>query len=236
VLETGSAVVIIVTVFPVSFLLPRFPGGDHVQLPTLNTNIPRFYCLLRKEFLYNGQSHHGEFVKVCAFAVASLQGRAIGFHVLTENGATFWRLPIHALCHRPDAPAMPLGLLEVWDCFSYEVSAIQFDRLHQMRVRARLPDKQWYPGTYQFTLDWHDSDDAEDAGDGGHKCAHVIALDNGNYAALPNNCLQWHCPAFITPFTEKPDYKTNTRLWKVERDCTTTDGYFYDFEFTQPLG
>jgi hypothetical protein len=212
------------------------PGGDHVQLPTLNTNIPRFYCLLRKEFLYNGRAHQGEFVKVCAFGVASIQGRAIGFHVLTENGATFWRLPIHALCHRDDAPAMPLELLEVWDCFSYEVSAIRFERLHEARVRARLPDKQWYPGTYQFTLDWHGSDDAEDAGDGGHKCAHVIALDNGNYAALPNNCLAWHCPCFITPFSEKPDYKTNTRVWKVERDCTTTDGYFYDFEFTRPVG
>jgi hypothetical protein len=204
-------------------------------LPTLNTCIPRFYCLLRKEFLYNGQAHQGEFVKVCVFGVASIQGRAIGFHVLTENGATFWRLPIHALCHRADAPAMPLELLEVWDCFSYEVSAISFDRLAELRVRARLPDKQWYPGTYQFTLDWHGNADAEDAGDGGHKCAHVVALDNGNYAALPNNCLQWQCPCFITPFKEKPDYRTNTRTWKVERDCTTTDAYFYDFEFTPPI-
>lgn len=31
-------------------------------MATLNVNIPRFYCLLRKEFLYDGQAHHGEFV------------------------------------------------------------------------------------------------------------------------------------------------------------------------------
>ena len=27
-------------------------------------------------------------------------------------------------------------------------------------------------------------------------------------------------PAFITPFGEKPDYVTNTRVWKVERETT----------------
>ena len=45
-------------------------------MPTLNTNIPRFYCLLRKEFLYDGLSHNGEFVKVCVFACSSLPGAA----------------------------------------------------------------------------------------------------------------------------------------------------------------
>jgi len=201
-------------------------------MPTLNTNVPRFYCYLRKEFLYNGQAHVGEFIKVCVFGVSSIQGRAIGFHALTENGATFWRLPIHALCHRADAPAMPLERLQVWDCMSYEVSAIVFDRLFEARVRARLSDGQWYPGAYLFTLDWHGSDDSQDAGDGGHKCAHIIAVDNGNYAALPNNCIQWYDPCFVTPFKEKPDYRTNTRIWKVEREGETTEGYFYDFKFS----
>ena len=68
----------------------------------------------------------------------------------------------------------------------------------------------------------------EEAGDGGHKCAHIIALDNGNFAAQPNNRVQWFCPAFVTPFQEKPDYVTNTRVWKVERETETRDGFFYD--------
>jgi hypothetical protein len=45
-------------------------GGP--QLATLNVNIPRFYCLLRKEFLYDGLSHHNEFLNVCVFAAASI--------------------------------------------------------------------------------------------------------------------------------------------------------------------
>ena len=38
-----------------------------------------------------------------------------------------------------------------------------------------------------FTRDWYGHEDAAEAGDGGHKRSHVIALDNGNSAAQPNN-------------------------------------------------
>ena len=79
-----------------------------------------------------------------------------------------------------------------------------------------------------FTVDWHGSNDSEEAGDGGHKCAHVIALDDGNFAAQPNNRIQWFCPAFVTPFTDKPDFVTNTATWKVERETETSTGFFYD--------
>lgn len=79
-----------------------------------------------------------------------------------------------------------------------------------------------------FTLDWFGNEDAEEAGDGGHKCAHVVALDDGNFAAQPNNRIQWFCPAFVTPWTDKPDYLTNTSVWKVERETETSNGFFYD--------
>jgi hypothetical protein len=197
-------------------------------LATLNVNIPRFYCLLRKEFLYDGLSHHGEFLNVCVFAASSIQGHALGFHVLTDSGAVIWRLPIHAFCHKSDAPIVPLDWLQFWDCFSYEVSCTTFDRIQDSRVRVQMKDRSWEGGQYLFTLDWFASEDAEEAGDGGHKCAHIIALDNGNFAAQPNNRIQWFCPAFITPFSDKPDYLTNTRVWKVERETETTQAYFYD--------
>jgi len=45
-----------------------------------------------------------------------------------------------------------------------------------------------------FTLDWYGHEDAEEAGHGGHECAQVIALDNGNFAAQPNNRIQWSIP------------------------------------------
>lgn len=205
-----------------------FARRETSKLATLNTNVPRFYCYLRKQFLYDGTAHEGEHLPVCVFGVASIPGRALGFHVLTENGAVIWRLPLHALCHTPAAVEQPLDWLQFWDCFSYHAEATVFDRLRDARVRVQLRDRSWEGGQYLFTLDWYGSEDAEEAGDGGHKCAHLIALDNGNFAAQPNNRIQWFCPAFVTPFTEKPDYVSNTRIWKVERETETTQAYFYD--------
>jgi hypothetical protein len=31
-----------------------------------------------------------------------------------------------------------------------------------------------------------------------HKCGHVLALDNGNYAVMPNNRILWSIPSFTT--------------------------------------
>ncbi|MFN6563909.1 MAG: hypothetical protein RMY28_029515 [Nostoc sp. ChiSLP01] len=197
-------------------------------MATLNTNIPRFYCYLRKEFLYDCSAHHNEFIQVCVFAVSSISGRALGFHVLTDNGAVIWRLPINAFCHKINAPSMPVDYLQFWDCFSYEITCTKFERLAESRVKVHLKDGNWSGGQYMFTLDWYGNEDSEEAGEGGQKCAHIIALDNGNFCAQPNNRLQWFCPAFVTPFKQKPDYITNTHVWKVEREQETSTGYFYD--------
>jgi hypothetical protein len=197
-------------------------------MPTLNINIPRFYCLLRKEFLYDGAAHQGEFMQVCVFGVASIPGRALGFHVLTDNGAVIWRLPINAFCHHEKAALMPVDYLQFWDCLSYDITCTKFDRLAETRVSVHLKDGSWEGGQYMFTLDWCGNEDSEEAGEGGHKSAHMIALDNGNFCAQPNNRLRWYCPTFVTPYTEKPDYLTNTQVWKVEREQKTSTGYYYD--------
>src|SRR5215472_10615119 len=107
---------------------------------------------------------HGELLNVCVFGAASIHGRALGFHVLTENGAVIWRLPLHAFCHKPGAPMQPLDWLQFWDCFSYEVTVTTFERLQDSRVRVQFKDRSWEGGQYMFTLDWCESEDAEEAG------------------------------------------------------------------------
>jgi hypothetical protein len=200
-------------------------GGQYMS--ELNVDIPRFYCLMRKEFFYDGTAHQGEYINVCVFAAASVSGRALGFHILTDEGAILWRAPIHALCHKK-GESLPLDFLQFWDCFSYDITCNAFDRLKECRCRVHLKDGTWMGGQYMFTFDWYGSEDSEDAGEGGHKCAHVIALDNGNFCAQSNNRIQWFDPSFITPFKEKPDYLTNTRVWAVERETETANGYFFD--------
>jgi hypothetical protein len=201
----------------------------------LNSDIPHFYAYLRKEYLYDLKAHRGEFIKVCVFGIASIPTRAIMFHVMTENGAQIARLPISAIVHKKSAPVIALDVLELWDSFSYDVSVKCFDYLHGLKCRTFLRDRKWYEAEYAFTVDWCMSQGSEQPGDGGHKNAHILKLDNGCFAAQPNNRIFWYEPAFIAkPFAEKkrPDYKTNTHIWKCEGKSKwvteDTDLMFYD--------
>jgi hypothetical protein len=206
---------------------------------TLNTDIPVLYCFMRSEYLYNLESHHGETVPVAVFGVCSLQGRALGFHVMTDAGAVIWRVPIVALVHKQDAPLLSLDTLELWDCLSYELSVTTFEHLSHVRCRVRLKDRVVYPATYLFTVDWYGSHYAENPGDGGHKCGHILKLDNGCYACQPNNRILWSDPALITkPFIAVPDYKTNNHIFKVEDGlkwaASDDDRMFYDIVKKEP--
>jgi hypothetical protein len=120
-------------------------------------------------------------------------------------------------------------------CCSYDVTVIEYEYLQGMRCQCLLKDKKAYAGEYLFTVDWCGTNDSEEPGEGGHKCAHILCLDNGNYAAQPNNRIFWSEPAFITkPFQKRPDYRTNTHIWKCENESKWmtehTNRYFYDIK------
>ncbi len=206
-------------------------------MATLNDSIPIFDCLVRKEYLYDLQEHHGAYETVTVFGVASVYGRALGLHVLTETGAQIARLPLSSLVFKEHEPHLPLHYLQLWDCFSYEFAVTDFDWLHEMRVTVILRDKQIYDGTYMFTVDWYGNNDSEEPGEDGHKNAHVIQLDCGCIVAQPNNRIIWYEPSVITcpkdiRKGERPDYLINTHKWKCEIDTkwTAEDSYrmFYD--------
>ena len=181
----------------------------------MNTNIPHFYAYARSEFFYNLEKHRGEFTKVMVFGIASPSGRALGFHVMTEEGAVYWRVPIHALCQRPVSKTPTLENCQLWDCFGDKVEVTTFNALAGLRVKAFLKDGTEEFGRYMFTVDWYDnpySDSPEQ-----NKCAHFLALEDGNYAALPNNRILWNDASWVeTPFEKKPEYLVNTHAWKCE--------------------
>ena len=75
-------------------------------------------------------------------------------------------------------------------------------------------------GKYLFTVDFAhpesnilDTDHSEIPHE--HKCAHILALDDGNYAAQPNNRIIWDIPSF-TVKDNIPDWKVQTSEWNVE--------------------
>ena len=213
----------------------------------LNANIPVIYCQIRREYLYDLKEHHGEVEDCVIFGLASITGRPILFHAIMENGAIYYRLPISAFIQRgykpEDVPRMRLDELELWNCFRYYPAVSSFDILDGQSGKFLGKDKKWYPGAYLFTVDWAhpesniiDTDHSEIPQE--HKCAHILSLENGNYAAQPNNRLIWSIPSFTVRDDIPYDWKTQTTEWNVEDDMKwkteDSDKFFYDMETTKP--
>jgi hypothetical protein len=169
--------------------------GGHKIMSYLNVNIPPIYCNVRKEYLYDFKQHHGESEECVIFGLASITGRALLFHILLPNGAVYYRLPISAFFQkrfsRSEVPDMSIDSLQLWNCFSYYPAITTFDFLGGQRGKFLDKSKKFLEAEYCFTVDWAspesnilDTDHSEVPQE--HKCAHVLALHNGNYAAMPN--------------------------------------------------
>jgi len=208
----------------------------------LNANIPLQYAQIKKEYLYDLKKCHGEVEDCIIFGISSLTGRAILFHAIMENGAVFYRLPITAFIQRgfkpKDVPIQRLDELELWNSFSFYPAITRWDLLSSSSGKFIGKDKKWYHGKYLFTVDWAhpdanilNSDHSEIPHE--HKCAHIIALDNGNYAAQPNNRCIWDLHSF-TVKNNTPDWKVQTSEWNVEDSgqwkTEDTDNFFYEIE------
>tara|TARA_Y100001963_G_scaffold102419_1_gene140947 strand:+ start:460 stop:1116 length:657 start_codon:yes stop_codon:yes gene_type:complete len=207
----------------------------------LNVNIPVIYCQIRREYLYDLEQHEGEAEDCMVFGITSMPGRALLFHAIMQNGGVYYRLPITAFVQNgfdvKNVPRPRLDELELWNCFSYYPAITVYDAL-TVAGKYWGKDGKWHTGSYLFTVDWAhpdsnivDTDHSEVPQE--HKCAHIMALDDGNYAAQPNNRILWHIPSF-TVRDEIPDWKVNHRVWSVEdsREWRTadTDKFFYDIE------
>jgi hypothetical protein len=201
----------------------------------LNANIPPIYCNIRREYLYDLRKHKGETENCVVFGLGSISGRATLFHCLLSNGAIYWRLPISAFVQRRNSDNVcstpmehqDLDDLQLWNSFSYYPSITVFDFLSGQRCKYLGKNKKFYHGEYLFTIDWaHPESNIVDTEHSEipdqHKCGHVIALDNGNYAIQPNNRILWNVPSFTTS-THRPDYKVQTSSWNVENKNWKTD-------------
>ena len=210
----------------------------------LNANVPPIYCKIRREYLYDLREHQGETEDCVVFALGSISGRATLFHCLLSNGAIYWRLPISAFVQRGSGNTLhstqmehqDLEDLQLWNSFSYYPSITVFDFLKGQRCKYFSKNKnKLYHGEYLFTVDWAhpesnilDTEHSEIPDQ--HKCGHVLALDNGNYAVMPNNRILWSIPSFTTS-SSVPDYKVQTTVWNVENKgliTDDTDNFFYD--------
>jgi hypothetical protein len=187
--------------------------GPTRSMSYLNSSIPEFYCLGRKEFFYNQKKGFGEYENVMVFGARCRAGRAIEFHVVTDSGMQFMGLPPHALCTKPcERPKLIDS--QLWDCFGDEFEVTKFDYLENMRCKYRREsDGKMLDGNYVMTFDWTDNAFSDDPSQ--RKNAHLIALDSGNYTLQPNNRTLWFDPAWTDK--EPPlDWEVNEKIWSSE--------------------
>jgi hypothetical protein len=208
-------------------------------------NIPPIECYIRKEYLYNLESHHGELIEGTAFAAKSIQNNAVLFTVmLADTGALYDKIPISALVAFTGEESKPLQfhVAQLWDCFSYDMHVSQFMFLKGKRAKVRMKDGVNREAMYRFTLDWTANSSelpstsfSEEPSQ--HKSGHVLEIIEGEYTGnfiiYPNNRILWAEPSMVSePFKKIPDYKLNMQKYHCESydkwATSDDDNFFYD--------
>ena len=208
----------------------------------LVANLPPVECFVRKEYLYDLDGRgEGEYTPAIWVSVKSIRGRALYFEsLLTEYGALYDKLPLSAYVWRTELGyELPLDYLEIWDSFSYHITVIEKATLKGLRCAMYAKDKEYYHGEYMFTIDsCHDDPNmlnttlSETPNE--HKSFNIIKLDNGQFAAQPNNRMKWFEQSLIAHETKDPDFKVSTKYFSVEQNpkwsAGNQDQYFYEIE------
>jgi hypothetical protein len=191
-------------------------------MPLHETSTPPFKVYVRRSFLTGKEEHHDEYEHGIVVSARAIPGSVVLFQVLLETGILRDKLPIHALTQTPCDPDIPFHYLQLWNCFSANVSIVEIQFLSGLRVDVLLKDGTWAEGNYMWTFQWgsdltHGCDHSLAVDPSEHKSSHLIALENGAFAIQPNNRLKWHEPSHVTkPFPDRPDHTVNTAWWDAE--------------------
>ena len=138
-----------------------------------------------------------------------------------------------------DDEQLPLDFLEIWDSFSYNISVIKKSTLSDLNCKVFMKDKQYYKGTYLFTIDSCHSEPNElnvslSETPNEHKSFNIIKLDNGQFAAQPNNRVLFYDQSLTPKGIKIPDFKVSTKEFYCEDSNKWSSGdsdlFFYDIE------
>jgi len=174
------------------------------------------YVWVRNEFILNDESKHDGLTPAVWFGVSSTPGRAMGCHVLLENGATVIDLPLNALCCEP-APATGVGIEECmgWDSFGWDIETYEPEYLSGLTVLMIDSD---ITGEAWFAVDWKKNGWSNYPEQ--HKWLWIIAGDDGNLYARPQNDLLFYAASFTESEHGRipaGGIKRQRIAWKAER-------------------
>lgn len=193
---------------------------------------------VKKEYLYDHEKGHGELTPGIWISVKSVMYKALYFEtLLTDYGALYDKLPISAFVWKKDIvqeEQLSLDTLQLWDCFDYDLTVVQKPMLSMCEFFGK--DKKMHKGQYQFTIDnahrdlsYLDTNFSEY--DSEHKSFNIIKLDNGQFAAQPNNRIIWRDPSLTARDLKQPDFKVCTQNYAVETEPKWSVGHTEEWQY-----
>ena len=199
----------------------------------LNSNIPSFKALVKKSYFTKDINDTNEYYNVYVVGIQSVSGKILTFHVLTDSGMLRSRVPLSEIYTKIPTNDIPFNYKQLWDCFSENVSVVEYDFLafHRAQVVLRDSTKVW--ATYIFTIDWYNNPYSDEPSD--YKCGHVLESDDGYLLCMPNNRIFWKDSNFVTkPLPDDlKQFKVDTDLASVENQsdrwvAEDSNSFYYD--------
>ena len=197
--------------------------------------LPPQHVYVRKEYLYDLEEGHGEYTPGIWISVKSTQYKALYFEtLLTEYGALYDKLPLSAFVWKRPHGDLPLDVLQLWDCFDYDLTVIEKPLLSRCEFFGK--DRNMHPGEYLFTIDNAHPDKSRidinfSEHDPEHKSFNIIQLDNGQFAAQPNNRVIWRDSSLIPEKLKQPDFKVCTQNYRVETEPKWSVGHTDEWQY-----
>jgi hypothetical protein len=204
----------------------------------LNANIPNLKLKVRRSWLTKNDDDKDVFDNCYAFAIQSVAGKILTFHIMTDYGMLRSRVPMSELFFKEPTRDIPSHFKQLWDCFGENVSVIEYLYLAEKRCKVILKDKSLVWATYLFTVDWFNNSYSDEPTD--YKCGHILESDDGYILCQPNNRIFWKDANFITnqfPI-ELKQFKVDTKLESVESASdrwvsSDGDSFYYDINETK---
>lgn len=199
----------------------------------LNSNIPHFKAYMKKSY-WTKNKEDNEWWEIVVFGLQSIAGKMITFHVVTDSGMIRSRVPLSEIYLTPTDNDIPYYFKSLWDCFSENVSVIEYEWLAYHRCKVILRDKTEVWAKYMFTVDWYNNPYSDEPSD--YKCGHILASDDGYLLCMPNNRILWKDSNFITNDlpSDLKELKVDKELLSVENvsdkwiNVENSDCYYYD--------